>query len=127
MMKVFFTIGVIAFSSVFAAEPLQHEVAAAKEFLAKAPKPVVLDVRTAEEFSEGHLPGAVLVTIGGNDFVERVKKVVPMDKPVLVYCHSGGRSAKAIAALKAAGFSQLHELTGGVTSWAEEKQELIKP
>lgn len=79
MMKVFFTIGAIALSSLYAVEAMQHKVAAAKEFHAKAPKPVVLDVRTAEEFSEGPLPGAVMVTIGG------------------------------------------------VTSWAAEKQELIKP
>jgi rhodanese-related sulfurtransferase len=126
-MKIIFILGVFAFSTLYAAEPIQQDVTAAKEFLAKEPKAIVLDVRTAEEFSQGHLPGAVLVTIGGYDFVDRVKKVASPDKPVLVYCLSGGRSAKAIATLKAAGFSQLHELKGGVTSWAAEKQELIKP
>jgi rhodanese-related sulfurtransferase len=126
-MKIIFILGVFAFSTLYAAEPIQQDVTAAKEFLAKEPKAIVLDVRTAEEFSQGHLPGAVLVTIGGDDFVDRVKKVASPDKPVLVYCLSGGRSAKAIATLKAAGFSQLHELKGGVTSWAAEKQELIKP
>lgn len=117
----------LMFSALHAAEPVQHDVAATKEFIAKSPKPVVLDVRTPEEFAEGHLPGAVLVTVGEKDFADKVKKVVAVDQPVLVYCKSGKRSAAAVAALKAAGFSQIHELKGGVTAWSEAKEELVKP
>lgn len=126
-MKYLLVSSALLFSLLYAAEPVQHDVATTKEFLVKQPKAVVLDVRTPEEFAEGHLPGAVLVTLGEKDFVERVKKVSPADQPVLVYCRSGGRSAKAVAELKAAGFSQIHELKGGITAWVDQKQSVTKP
>ena len=88
---------------------------------------LVLDVRTAEEFAEGHLPNAVLVTISEKDFVERVKKIAALDQPVLVYCGVGGRSARAIKALQEAKFTQLHELKGGMTAWNEQKQPVVRP
>lgn len=126
-MKILFCLVLISLSQLRAAEPVQHDVTATKQFLAQQAKTLVLDVRTDEEFAEGHLAGAVLVSIAEKDFIERVKKLAPVDQPVLVYCHSGGRSAKAVALLKAAGFTQLHELQGGITAWREQKQPVIKP
>lgn len=110
-----------------AAEPQLHDVAATKQLLTQEPKSLVLDVRTAEEFAEGHLPHAVLVTISEKDFIERVKKIATPDQPVLVYCAAGGRSARAIKALRDAKLTQLHELKGGMTAWTEEKQSVVKP
>ena len=126
-MKILFCLTLISFSLLSAAEPVQHNVAATKQFLAQQAKTLVLDVRTDEEFAEGHLAGAVLVSIGEKDFIDRVKKLSPVDQPVLVYCHSGGRSAKAVALLKAAGFTQIHELQGGISAWREQKQPVSKP
>jgi rhodanese-related sulfurtransferase len=113
--------------SVLAAdEPQLHDVASTKQLLAKDAKMLVLDVRTPEEFAAGHLPEAVLVTISEKDFVGRVKKIAASDQPILVYCAVGGRSAKAIKALRDAKFTQLHELKGGITAWVKENEPVVK-
>lgn len=126
-MKQILCVALLGLSTLYSAEPVPHDVVATKEFLSQQPKALVLDVRTTEEFAEGHLDKAALVSIADKDFVESVKKLAPLDQPILVYCRSGSRSAKAIAALKAAGFTQLHELKGGITAWTEQKQAVIKP
>jgi len=126
-MKPFFAIVLLLMPLTQAAEPQLHDVKATKQLLAKEQKVLVLDVRSEEEFAEGHLPQAVRIGISEKDFVERVKKVAALDQPVLVYCGVGGRSAKAIKALREAKFTQLHELKGGITAWQEEKQPLTNP
>ena len=77
---------------------------------------VILDVRTKEEYDEGHIPGAKLFPV----------QVLPMklaeldkykDKPVLVYCASGGRSPRAVDALANSDFTNLYHLTRGISSW----------
>jgi rhodanese-related sulfurtransferase len=59
-------------------------------------------------------------------FVEEVKKSIKPDEPVLVYCRSGGRSAKAVAMLREAGYTKLQELKGGKIAWEEAKQPTKK-
>lgn len=125
-MKHIILIALSTLSFLHAAEPQLHDVAATKEFLAQQPKALVLDVRTEEEFAQGHLAHAVRIAVSDVDFIERVKKVATPDQPILVYCRSGGRSAKAVATLKAAGFTQLHELDGGITAWLEKKETVSK-
>lgn len=72
----------------------------------------LLDVRTEGEFAGGHLPGAVLVPVA--ELASRMSEV-PRDRPVVVYCQSGGRSARAAEMLAAAGYD-VHDL-GGIASW----------
>lgn len=102
------------------------EVPAASQLIAKNESLRILDVRTAEEYKEGHLDGAVLVPVQEKAFVEEVKKSIKPDEPVLVYCRSGGRSAKAVAMLREAGYSKIHELKGGMIAWQEAKQATKK-
>lgn len=117
---------VLLVSVLAADEPQRHDVASTKQLLAKDAKMLVLDVRTPEEFAAGHLPQAVLVTISDDDFVGRVKKIAASDQPILVYCAAGGRSAKAIKALRDANYTQLHELKGGMTEWIKENEPVVK-
>lgn len=72
----------------------------------------LLDVRTDGEWSAGHLPGATLIPV--QELPERIAEV-PRDRPVVVYCQSGGRSAHAAEMLAAAGYD-VHDL-GGIGSW----------
>lgn len=72
----------------------------------------LLDVRTPDEWSAGHLPGAELIPL--QRLAERMSEV-PRDRPVVVYCQSGGRSAQAAEMLAAAGYD-VHDL-GGIGSW----------
>jgi rhodanese-related sulfurtransferase len=84
---------------------------------------VYVDVRTPEEFADGHVPSAVnvpyLVTdptgqrVPNLNFVQVFEASFEKDQPLIVGCKSGGRSAKACAELAAAGFSKLHDMTVG--------------
>ena len=79
---------------------------------------VVLDVRTAAEFAEGHIQGAILIDQGQSDFVEKAKAALPIDKKIAIYCRSGRRSANAAGRLAAEGY-QCVNLKGGIIAWKE--------
>lgn len=74
----------------------------------------VLDVRQELEYSEMHLPGARLIPLG--TLPDRIGELDP-DRPVLVYCRSGGRSYAAAKFLEGKGFSDVSNLVGGMSNW----------
>ena len=78
----------------------------------------LLDTRTAEEFAEGHLPGALNADWYQEDFLDQAQAALDPFRPVLVYCRSGRRSAQAARALAKAGF-QVSNLKGGILAWQE--------
>ena len=63
------------------------------------PNVVVLDVRSAEEFKEGHIEGAVNMDQAPDNFIEKAKATIPIDMTIAVYCRSGRRSANAAGKL----------------------------
>ena len=77
---------------------------------------VILDVRTPEEYAEGHLPGAILMNYFDADFKKRLE-ILDKDKHYLVYCRSGGRSGKATAMMQELGFYDVLDLEGGIGAW----------
>ena len=79
---------------------------------------VLLDVRTAAEYAEGHIEGAVLFDQGQGDFIEKVKATIPAEKKIAVYCRSGRRSASAANKLAAEGYKCVN-LKGGILAWKE--------
>ena len=82
------------------------------------PNVVVLDVRTADEFKEGHLEGALNIDQAQSDFIEKAKKALTTDKTIAVYCRSGRRSASAAERLAAEGYKAVN-LKGGILAWKE--------
>lgn len=76
----------------------------------------LIDVRTPQEFASGHLPNAVNINISGPDFEEKMQGL-DKNKPVLVYCKSGGRSGRACSQLKEMEFTTIIDLDGGITDW----------
>ena len=79
---------------------------------------IILDVRTPEEFSEKHIPGAINVaneTIGSKEIPELPDK----DQLILVYCRSGNRSKQASEKLVALGYTNIVEF-GGINDWPGE-------
>lgn len=86
---------------------------AEKQFAAGAQ---MLDVRTKEEWNEGHLKGAKLVTVTEAGFLDKAKAALDPKKAVVVYCRSGRRSAIAAEQLRAAGF-MVYDMQGGITAW----------
>ena len=80
-------------------------------------KYTILDVRIVEEFDAGHLDSAVLIPV---DDLETRFAELDKNKPVIVYCRSGRRSAKAAATLVSKGFSPVYDMTGGIESWTDK-------
>jgi rhodanese-related sulfurtransferase len=79
---------------------------------------VVLDVRTAKEFAEGHVPGAI--NISHDELEARLPELeADRDRDVVVYCRSGKRAGIALDMLEKAGFKRLYHLEGDYLGWAE--------
>ena len=79
---------------------------------------VVLDVRTAEEFKDGHLEGAVNIDYKQGDFVEQAVVKLPKERTIAVYCRSGRRSAGAAELLAKEGYRVVN-MKGGIIAWQE--------
>jgi rhodanese-related sulfurtransferase len=86
----------------------------------------LLDVRTKDEWSEGHLKGAKLATVTEDGFLEKAKAGLDPKKPVLVYCRSGKRTVKAAKELREAGFSRVYEMEGGIVAWEKAGKPVEK-
>ena len=86
-----------------------------QEALVAGRKLTLLDVREPQEWEITHLPGAKLIPLG--DVPERVNELDSADD-IVVYCHHGQRSQRAINFLKKMGFNKLQNLAGGIDSWA---------
>ncbi len=76
----------------------------------------LLDVRNATEWSEGHIPQATHIMLG--HLAQRAQEV-PKDRPVLVQCRTGGRSAIAASILRAQGFEHVQNMLGGYEEWSK--------
>ena len=83
------------------------------------PDVVLLDVRTAEEYAEGHIAGAVNIDQSQSDFVGKVKARLSAEKTIALYCRSGRRSASAASLLSAEGYKCVN-LSGGILAWKDE-------
>jgi rhodanese-related sulfurtransferase len=100
---------------------------AVARWIKATPDAQILDVRTKEEFATGHLANARLIPWTDADFAERAAKELDPSKPLLVYCRSGARSAKASTALSKLGFKSIRNLDGGITAWTKDGQPVVKP
>ncbi|WJG08889.1 rhodanese-like domain-containing protein [Aliiglaciecola sp. LCG003] len=86
---------------------------------------LILDVRSAEEFSEGHVPNAINIPH------TEIEQNIPLlsthkDKPVVVYCRSGVRAAKATKILLEYGFSEIKHLQGDMQGWQQDGNTIEK-
>jgi rhodanese-related sulfurtransferase len=95
---------------------------------AKAPEKsiTILDVRSPEEFSEGHLKGAQNIDIGSPDFQKNFAKLDPA-KTYLVHCAAGGRSTRSLGVLGKLGFKSILHLDGGLNAWKAAGLPVEKP
>jgi rhodanese-related sulfurtransferase len=118
---------VVVVGTALATDPLTTAVApdALLERLDDGEKaPYVLDVRTAEEFVSGHVPGAVNIPY---DQVASRLAEVPKDRDVVLYCRSGRRAQLAAEVLADKGYSRLQHLQGDMPAWAAQGRPVEKP
>ena len=98
------------------------DVAAAQAMLARGNAPMVLDVRKRVEFAAGHVPGAANMV---HVRLPATLAELPKDRPILVHCQGGVRSARACSILERAGFN-VTNLAGGFGAWAKGGGEVTK-
>ncbi len=101
-----------------------REVDAFKTEIAK-PNVVLLDVRTPEEYSAGHLKGAVNIDFRNPEFGMKLDSL-DHDKQYELYCHSGKRSGESVKMMQKKGFKNVHHLKGGISVWEEKGNPTVK-
>lgn len=75
----------------------------------------LVDVRTPEEFAQGHIPGAINIDYKAPDFLDNMRKHFPDDKELAIYCRSGHRSSEAASLLSP--YYSVDDLGGGILAW----------
>jgi Rhodanese-related sulfurtransferase len=120
--KVFLTI-LLIFGFSFAYQDLN-----AKQFyemMQKEKDVIILDVRTPQEYQEGHISNAINIPV--QILGQQLDKLNNFkDKKILVYCRSGNRSAIASQILDRAGFKNVYNLKGGLFEWKASELPLVK-
>jgi rhodanese-related sulfurtransferase len=91
------------------------DVAQFEQMLAD-PNVVLIDVRTPQEFAEGHIKGTLNIDFYGDNFESEIH-AINQSKTILVYCKSGNRSGKAASILAKNNFKIVYDLSGGISSW----------
>ena len=91
------------------------DVETAKEMIENG-EVVVIDVRTNEEYNQGHLEDAKLYNYQSDNFNAEINEL-DRDKAYLIYCHSGNRSSKAAAVMNDLGFKTVYNMEGGISAW----------
>lgn len=90
------------------------------------PAVTILDVRTPDEFRDGHLKGATNIDFNADAFETKLA-ALDRSKPVLVHCAAGGRSTRSLKTLKKLGFQTILHLDGGYNAWKEAGLPVEKP
>ncbi len=86
---------------------------------------ILIDVRTPDEYAQGHLANALSIDIYATDFKSRVSKL-DKTKPVFVYCKAGSRSGSAVDIMEDLGFKEIYDLSGGIISWQKANKPIVK-
>lgn len=94
--------------------------------MADKPEALLLDVRTPEEWNEGHLAGASHADYWGDEQAfQAAMDAIPRDRPVLVYCAGGGRSGLTAKELVKAGHREVYNLENGISGWIAEGHPVV--
>ena len=110
-------LAVLAATSVACAQQYKNVNAQEAKVMIDKGGVVVVDVRTPQEYSGGHLQGAILANVNDPNFEANIKKI-SKDKKVIVYCAAGGRSANASGKMSSLGWKNVWNMTGGSSSWS---------
>ena len=86
---------------------------------------VIIDVRTPEEFAEGHIEKAVNIDFRSETFRDEVDNL-DKNKTYLIYCRSGRRSADALNIMRELNFMKIYHMAGGMIEWTAEELPTVK-
>lgn len=79
----------------------------------------IIDVRTAQEFSGGHITNATNIDFHSPNFLQSIS-TLPKNKTYLLYCRSGNRSGQAMRIFKENGFEEVYNVSGGINAWTNQ-------
>lgn len=95
-------------------------------YFIEAKKPVVIDIRTAEEHAAGYIaPTHMTLDYYAPDFKEQLAKL-DRNAKYLIYCRSGRRTGAALLTMKDLGFTDMHDIEGGITAWIAAGLPVVK-
>ena len=108
-----------------AADPAKHVKADEAAKIIADGKVAVIDVRTPDEFKDGHIQGAKNIEIMSKDFEAQLAKL-DKTQPTLVHCQAGGRSTRALPIFEKLGFKNLIHLDEGFGGWQAAGKPVVK-
>lgn len=85
---------------------------------------VIVDVRMPDEYAEGHIGGSLLLPLP--ELSEKLSEIPDKTKKIYVYCRKGVRGASAAGQLKDLGYTNVHNMTGGIEAWTEKGFPTVK-
>lgn len=89
---------------------------------------VLIDVREADEYAAGHLPGAIHISRGMLEFkLSNNPELSARDLAIVLYCKTSGRAALAACALHDMGYLNVQSISGGFDAWAAAGKPVVKP
>ena len=97
----------------------------AEKLLKANPKPVVIDVRTPEEFKAGHIPGAKNIDFHGDDFAKQIA-ALDKSKTYILHCAAGGRSGQACKTSEVQSLPSVYHLNQGFNAWQQAGKPVEK-
>jgi rhodanese-related sulfurtransferase len=105
-----------------AAAPLPPEITVVQTVDKQKSGAFLLDVREPSEWAQAHIQGATLIPLGS--LANRLNEL-PKNRQIVVYCHTGNRSAQGRDILKNAGFTQVTSMAGGIAAWQAQGLPVI--
>ncbi len=108
------------FSNLFKSKSNVKNISATalKQLLKQDKSLKLVDVRTPNEYKQGHIENAVNIDVFNSDFVSKCESKFKSSDRLILYCRSGQRSMNAAKKLEKAGFESLYNLNGGVIAWS---------
>ena len=103
-------------TSAKSAEPKNVTPDEVEQLMKSDPKPLIVDVRTPQEFANGHIAGAKNIDINDPDFAKKIG-ALNAKSPVIVHCAAGRRGAKALPTLSQHKFPAIYHMNGGLNAW----------
>lgn len=117
-----------AYDLVVAAKGRIQEISVAAAEQAIRDAQVLIDVREADEYAAGHLPGAVHISRGMLEFkLSSNPELSARDIAIVLYCKTSGRAALAACALHDMGYLNVKSISGGFDAWAAAGKPVVKP
>lgn len=95
----------------------------AHDLILSTPELVILDVRSQEEYDEGHIERAILIPL--NELNSRLGEL-SKSEDLLVYCRTGNRSGQAVNILKANGYTRFFHMNDGISAWVQAGYPVVK-